>query len=147
MPILTLPHHGLTNSAARRCKHWIKQLDHVDTTQSNGYAFVGTFHNFEATVEAPDGTWFLSYIENASATRLNGRAVTVYQVRHAKLVEVEEWDLDANAGWALKVRDEIAALMQRTTSDDELRAERQQLLTRLAEINALLGDTTDTPTS
>ncbi|MER5608240.1 hypothetical protein AB0F93_00520 [Micromonospora tulbaghiae] len=147
MPIVVLPKLGLSSSAARRCKHWIKRLDRVDTSQSNGYAFVGAFLTFEATVECPDGTWFLSYIEDSSATRLRGRTVTVFQVRGTELVEVAEWDLDASAGWALKVRDEIAALMQAAAAPDPdaLRAERQQILTRLAEINALLGDTADTP--
>lgn len=149
MPIVVLPKHGLTNSAARRCKHWIKQLDRVDTSHSAGYAFVGSFRSFEATVEVPDGTWFLSYIEHSTATRLTGRTVTVYQVRGTELVEVDEWELDATAGWALKVRDEIAALMAAAAAPDPdaLRAERQQLLARLAEINDLLGDTADTPTT
>lgn len=147
--IVTLPGHELSNSAARRSKHWIKTLTSVDTTQSNGYAFVGSFAKFDATVEVDEGTWFLSYIEDTSATRLYGRNVTLYQARGGDLVQVETWRLDATNGWALKIRDEIAALIATPAAPnvDALLAEREQLLARLAEIDALLPEPEGTEVS
>lgn len=143
MAIVKLPDHGLSNSAARRSKQWIKRLDSVDTSQSNGYAFIGDFARFEATVEVPEGTYFLVYVEQSSATRLYGRNVSLLRVQGEELTQVEAWNLDASAGWALKVRDEIAARLAEPAPEpgtDALLAERAELLARLAEIDALLPE-------
>lgn len=115
--IVGLPGHGLSTSAARRSKWWIKQLVTVDVSKSDGWAFVGYPNAFGATVEVPEGAWFLSYVEDVASTgRLRGRAVTLYQVDGGELVQVQSWGLDAARGWALKVRDQIAGLVN--TPDD-----------------------------
>lgn len=149
MAIITLPDHNLSNSAARRSKHWIKLLTGVDTSQSNGYAFTGGFARFQETVELSDGAWVLTYIEDTSATRVYARDVTLHQVRGGELTEVESWRLDANAGWALKIRDRIAAHLAAPAEPDvdALLAEREQLLARLAEIDALLPEPEGTEVS
>lgn len=115
--IVRLPGHGLSNSAAGRCKHWIKKLTGVDTTKDTGYAFTGQFTQFHATEEVPPGTWYLSFVEDrAGSGRLRGRDVTLYEARkddagQPVVAEVESWSLDSSAGWTLKVRDEIARLI------------------------------------
>lgn len=52
--IFTLPANGLTNSADRRSKSWIKRLDKVDRTKKDGWAFEGEFRHFTGTEEAPN---------------------------------------------------------------------------------------------
>ncbi len=109
MPIVTLPDHQLSKSAARRTKFWIKQLTGVDTSKQDGYAFLGTFHEFEETVEVPENTLFMSYIEDTRASgRVDGRHVTLWIVKDGRL-EVE-WTtyIDTPRGWALKIRDKVA---------------------------------------
>ncbi|MER7002192.1 helix-turn-helix domain-containing protein [Dactylosporangium sp. NPDC000555] len=146
MAIITLPDHNLTNSAARRSKVWFKALTGIDTSKSDGYAFQGTFANFGETVEVAEGAWLMSLIEDVrSSGRLDGRDVTLYQVRDGKLAEVESWSLGSERGWALLVRDQIAAHMAKpaepaTPDVDALLAEREALLARIAEIDALLPE-------
>lgn len=143
MTIIGLPDHNLSNSAARRSKFWFKTLTGVDVSKSDGYAFQGNWANFGDTIEVPDGTWLMSYIEDVrSSGRMDGRDVTLYQVRRGELVKVESWTLDESRGWALKIRDEIAALMTKPAevSVETLLAEREQLLARLAEIDAQLPE-------
>ena len=141
MPIITFPDHQLSASAARRSKFWLKVLTGVDTSKSDGYAFQGTFATYEGTVEVAEGTWVLGYIEDVrSSGRMDGRDVTLYQVRDGALVKVDHWYLDEKPGWALKIRDEIAKYLAAGPSVDELLAEREQLLARLAEIDALLPE-------
>jgi hypothetical protein len=142
MPIITLPDHQLSRSAASRSTKWMKILTGVDASLADGYAFLGAFANHGDTVEVADNAWVLGYIADVrSSGRLDGRNVTLYQVRGGALAEVDAWYLDASKGWALKVRDEIAALMAAPApapSTDALLAERAQLLARLAEIDELL---------
>jgi hypothetical protein len=139
MAIIKLPDHNLSNSAARRSKHWMKILTRVNTAASNGYAFEGQFANFEATIEVGEGTWVMSYIEDVRGSGyMDGRDVTLYQVRDGALSEIESWRLDGKAGWALQCRDAIAAHLTAPKTDlDELRAERARLVARIAEIDAL----------
>lgn len=114
--IFELPDHGLSSSAARRSKHWIKTLTGVDREKQDGYAFLGQFHRFDETVEMPVGTFLLSYVEDVSGSRLYGRTVTLYRVSAGvtPLQVVQHWDLDSGRGWALKVRDQISDLIAST---------------------------------
>ncbi len=143
MAIIKLPDHGLSNSASRRSKHWIKRLTSVDTSQSNGYAFVGDFARFGGTTEVPEGTWYLSYVEDvAGSGRLYSRTVTLYRLAGEELVTIETWQLDGSAGWALHCRDAIAAHLAAASEPDidALLAERERLLARIAEIDAILPE-------
>lgn len=153
--IITLPDHELTRSAERRSKFWFKILRGVDRNQSTGYAFEGDFSKHNATIEVPSGTWLMSYVEDVrSSGRMDGRNVTLYQVRNRELVEVDSWYLDAAPGWALHVRDQVADYMEAkpepepaVPSVDDLLAEREQLLARLAEIDAMLPEPEGTEVS
>jgi hypothetical protein len=153
--IVALPALGLSNSAAARSKHWIKRLTGVDTSKSDGYAFTGSWEKFGATVEVPEGTWFLEYIEDvAGSGRLRGRDVVLYQ---AVTVEGDPavlkrlgWELGPEAGWALQVRDAIASLVNTApdeagpdTDPEALRAERERLLVRVREIDQALAGRDD----
>lgn len=128
MHIIELPDHQLSNSAARRTKFWIKQLAGVDRTKQDGYAFEGEFRRFEETVEVPTGTAFLAYIEDARASgRVDGRYVDLYVVTpDGKLDKARHWYLDAGRGWALKIRDEIADLLDATVAEEAVQAPQHQ---------------------
>lgn len=145
--IVTLPDNGLTSiSQENRCKHWIKVLTGVDKSQSSGFAFQGDFARFEDTVELTEGAWLMSFVEDRSgAGRLRSIAVTLYQVRDGEIATVETWELGPQGGWALHVRDKIADHMAATSqpsvpSVDELLAEREALLARIAEIDTMLPE-------
>ncbi|HET8684960.1 MAG TPA: helix-turn-helix domain-containing protein, partial [Micromonosporaceae bacterium] len=95
----------------------------------------------EGRVEAAEGTHYLSYVEDVTgAGRLYGRDVRLLRVTNGDLAEVKHWRLGPESGWALAVRDEVAALMAQPASVDELLAERERLLARLAEIDAQLPE-------
>lgn len=139
--IATLPEDHYTSISSRsRAKSWIKNLDRVDTTKSDGYAFVGQFARFGATVEIPVGSYYLAYEEDvSSAGKLRGRAVYLYRVKADGEWDEACFELDESYGWALKVRDKIAEVVN-GSSREGLEQEKAALLVRLAEIDALLGD-------
>jgi hypothetical protein len=110
--IIDLPDDGLSVSKRQYAgaKSWIKLLTGVDVTKSDGYAFEGTFCRFNETIEVPDGTWFLAYVEDKSSTgRLRDREVTLYRVTDGALNEIAFYRTGFGKGWALRCRDQIAA--------------------------------------
>ncbi|MFC6022985.1 hypothetical protein ACFP2T_43400 [Plantactinospora solaniradicis] len=109
MAIVELPDHGLSAGKAARGKHWIKQLDRVNRTVQTGYAFEGTFKKWNETVEVPEGTWFLTFIEDLTGSgRVRDQTVALWRVQNGELTADLRWELDGSPGWALKVRDPIA---------------------------------------
>jgi len=124
--IVTLHEGPLSNSErGRGAKAWIKELTGIDVDKSDGYAFIGTFAGFGSTVEAQAGTHYLTYqdVVTGRGTLVN-RRVKLYRVDVAGLVLAGEWDAGAAGGWALRVRDRIAAAMAAPTEDaDALRAQ------------------------
>lgn len=113
--IVTLPGPGMSRAAASRGTHWIKRLDRVDRDLVNGFAFLGEFTAFRGTVEVPDGTYFLSYAEDRSYSgRLHARTVRLLRAEDGIVAEIRQWELGPEAGWALKVRDPVAAVIAAT---------------------------------
>lgn len=129
--IIETPGTGFSSNAEeRRSKAWLKVLDSVDREISNGYAFVGRFIQFDATAELEAGTHLMSYrAPTGGQGRVYRHLVTLYRVDPDGLTEVQEWDLGDGKGWALRVRDEIADLIEKPDLDalkrrrDELRKE------------------------
>lgn len=138
--IFELPQTWYTSrSHAERSKHWIKRLDRVDQTKSNGYAFVGKFVNWGGMEEAPVGTYYLSFQEDRRGSgKLDNIAVELWHVADDGLTPVKDWELGSQVGWALKVRDEIADLISGEPSREELLKERATLEERIKEIDRLL---------
>lgn len=60
--IVTVP----SSFAAHRGKHWAKHVTSVDTSRSNGYAFVGTWVRMDQRSELPVGAHVLTYDEETS---------------------------------------------------------------------------------
>lgn len=112
MPIFDLPDDEYpSNSSLRRATPWIKRLGRVDTSKKDGFAFIGEFTSFNATVEAEVGTYYLACRPDVRSNgRLDGRKVTLYVVSASGELEVaDEWEAGPERGWALRVRDDIAA--------------------------------------
>lgn len=110
--IVALPPHGLSAAAAARNPHWIKRLTGVNVRLVAGHVFEGESVQFGDTVDVPEGTFFLSYIEDRRGSgRLDGRTVTLYQASNDAAQVVKGWDLDGSAGWALRIRDEVATML------------------------------------
>jgi hypothetical protein len=139
--IFDLPGNGLTNSADRRSKSWIKRLDKVDRSKGDGWAFEGEFRQFNGTEEAPVGTFYMSVIQDVrSSGRCDGWDITLYLLGQEVLSEVDSWRAGPKGSWALVCRDEIANILEEASRDHSaLQAERTQLLVRLAEIDKILG--------
>ena len=123
-------------------KQWIKRLDSVDTSKSDGYAFAGSFERFGETVEITADTWYLVFgTDQTRSGHVTQQRVDLYRAS-ATTGDVEQigtWDLGRAPGWALRCRDEIAAILAGPPSAESLRAEREQLLARVAEIDGLLA--------
>lgn len=115
--IVTLPNNGLSRSAEMRSKSWMKRLTGVDAEAGNGYAFLGEFEPFEATVNVPEGTYFLSYVEDVSGSgRMRGRDLTLYRVEAEGLKKVDVYTAPAGKGWAFHVTGDIKAAMEPAVS-------------------------------
>lgn len=125
--IVTLPEDDRSNAARARSKAWLRRVDWVDQSKSDGHAFVGPRAAWGETVEVPVGTWYLGYVEDRRpAGQLDGRTVTLYRVGasgvtpgEADLYEVgvvETWKLDGGGGWALKIRAQVAAHLEPDTA-------------------------------
>lgn len=118
--IVTLPGNGLSRSKELAgAKAWIKQLAGVDRTKTDGFAFTGPWASFGGTVEVEPGTWFLSYIEDRSGSgRLRGRDIRLYRVDDSGELEavLDKTLAGSAAGWALRVRDEIADLIEQVAN-------------------------------
>jgi len=130
-------------------KQWIKRLDSVDTSKSDGYAFAGSFERFAETTEITADTWYLVFGQDASRSgNVTGQRVVLYRAsaQDGTVERAGQWDVGRAGGWALRCRDEIAAILAGPAAVPDaaaLRAEREQLLARVAEIDGLLagGDT------
>lgn len=146
MPIFTLPGNGLTNSADRRSKSWIKRLDRVDRTKKDGWAFEGEFRQFTGTEEAPLGTYYMSVIQDVrSSGRCDGWDITLYHLEEGGLITVDTWTASARGSWALECRDAIADVLEAYGPADHtaLREERARLVERIAEIDRVLISSAD----
>src|SRR5690554_3359449 len=98
-----------------RHKSWIKTIESVDRTKTNGYAFVGTFLKTGATVELPVGTTILTYYGEGSMKNYHVCA-DVAKVTSEGLeyidISVDRHNSKAT-GWALDIRDALADYLEK----------------------------------
>jgi hypothetical protein len=95
----------------RRWKHWAKEITAIDSTQNNAYMFMGLFVN-DGTVEitSDDKVYLL-----ASETGSNKYRTTTYRVvtlQGGQWVVTDIVETDEKAGWALRIRDRVASLIE-----------------------------------
>ena len=95
-----------------RWKRWAKFVDRVDSTQVGGYAFVGPFID-DGTLECsvPQARVILC----ASVTGSRKYQITTYGVvilrPDGSLESAAIGTDDSRKGWALRIRDDVAALV------------------------------------
>jgi len=119
----------------RRKKSWRKIINDVDTSQSNGYAFIGSWVN-PGKAEMEEGTLVLLY-DNDGSQKNWYPVVRVSKATNKGLQEIYRWEgAVGDKTWALSVRDEIAELLEPQDSLENLKEKRQGLLDELARIEA-----------
>ncbi|MEB2353304.1 MAG: hypothetical protein OZ924_18080 [Burkholderiaceae bacterium] len=122
-----------------RFKKWAKRITRVDTSQANGYAFAGDFIR-EGTVEVQPGpALYLVSITTGTAKYNSAKYLVVRQDADGTLHATDIKDDDAERGWALRIRDRVAALLAeisdtpaKPTADEAM----QQLAAMLAGLPA-----------
>ena len=98
-------------SADGRFNNWAKSIDSVDTSKANGYSLIGEF--------VPSGTVEIEIKPRVylTATAKGSRAnhVTTYLViamdADGNLTATDIVTTDGTRGWALRIRDQVAALI------------------------------------
>ncbi len=94
-----------------RWKHWIKEVAKVDTSKSDGYAFEGPFVK-DGTVEIEiKPTLYLVASETGSAKYHSCDYRVVAMDAQGDLSKTEI-GTDGEPGWALRIRDQVAALLK-----------------------------------
>ena len=119
-------------------KSWRKILTGIDKTKTNGYAFMGDFISTykNKDIELPIGTYILAYDEVGSRKYYEPE---VYVYRIDGEFQLTELFCSYGWNWALDLRDEVAKLFEDNEAKKEkLTIEKEALLKRLDEINALL---------
>ena len=95
-----------------RFRHWVKQVENVDTEVANGYAFEGKFIN-EGTIEiAVEPAVFLVKTVRGSRKYQTATYNVVIMDGDGKLSLADIRTTDAKPGWALRIRDKVAELVQ-----------------------------------
>ena len=94
-----------------RFRHWAKRVTKVDTHLSNGYAFEGDFIP-DGTVEVPVEPAVYLVATVAGSRQYH---TTTYHVltmdAEGVLRATQIMTTDAKPGWALRIRDQVAALL------------------------------------
>lgn len=97
---------------SRFSSNWVKEVTAVDATQPNGYCFVGKFIN-DGTVEIEKGK-HVYLVAGTSGSRKHN--TTEYRVvtmdTDGTLHKSKIHTNNDKAGWSLRIRDQIAALLQ-----------------------------------
>jgi len=103
----------------RRFKRWVKTLEGVDATISNGYAFQGSFIRFDRMVELPVGTLLLYFGMEGSRARQRPCVALRAVTPDGGLETLYKRD-GLDLAWALDVRDDIARIVaaRRSSSPD-----------------------------
>ena len=129
---------SLPPSKDKRFKSWRKILTGIDKNKDNGYAFLGdfvsTFKNKD--IELPVGAYLMVYDEVGSVKH---HSPEVYVYRVDGEFQLTELFCSFSWNWALDLRDEVAKLFEDNEAKKEkLTIEKEALLKRFAQINALL---------
>ncbi len=102
-----------------RFKNWAKTLTAVDTTQQNGYCFVGEFIQMGRKHELEVGTLILRYTESGN-TKYHTPCIELMKVTTEGLNTFYKKECPTLQGWALEVRDEIAKFLPESTPQTNL---------------------------
>jgi len=101
----------IPSSKDSRKKTWRKQLEGVDKSKSNGYAFIGGWLKAGERAELEAGTFVLTYDEPGSMKNWKP-LVRLFKVTGEGLEKIFDWEGDyCERSWALAVRDKIADIL------------------------------------
>lgn len=121
-----------------RFKSWVKTIDRVDTNARNGYAFVGDWVN-EGTVEIeikPQA--FLVHFNHGSVKYHTGEYAVVTMDASGELHPGGIMTDDRACGWALRIRDQVAELLNDLSNVEQ--SPRDAFLATLRERFPTLSD-------
>ena len=90
-------------------KNWAKTITGIDSTKTNGYAFLGDFVPTNRLIEVEDGSLILVYGQTGSSV-LPDVEIELYKVNLGSLDLVYRQDNLNSRSWALEVRDDIATI-------------------------------------
>jgi hypothetical protein len=94
-----------------RFRSWAKEIISVDASKSNGYAFEGDFIN-EGTVEVEIKPRLYLVMTTAGSRKYQTRTYTVVAMdADGNLAATDIQTTDKTRGWALRIRDQVAALL------------------------------------
>lgn len=101
-----------------RFKNWIRRIEKIDRDRNNGYTFQGTFQGGDwvndRTYEIARGEPMVFLVAATTGSRR-------YQTTEYRIVTLDEFGVlhlteiatdDTDAGWALRIRDNVAKLLQ-----------------------------------
>ncbi len=91
---------------------WVKQIDHIDPSQPNGYSIVGSWVN-DRTIEIEKGHKMVFLVANQTGSRKHSMTdyMVVYLDIDGFLIRADIQTDDSDRGWALRIRDQIADLL------------------------------------
>ena len=112
---------------------WVKKVEAVDKSQSNGYCFEGKFVRgaTEGMVEIGDGFYIVCSIEGSRKNQRKEYAV--YRLTGEQVDRIIGWVTGKD--WALKIRDKLAELLTAAASPVELSTEEQDLVEQLRALS------------
>lgn len=96
----------------RRFKSWVKRVEAVDRSGTNGGAFEGEFLP-EGTVEVEGPAVFLVHTKTGSRKYQTGHYHVILLDREGNLRPTGIQTTDTERGWALRIRDAVADLVDR----------------------------------
>lgn len=97
---------------SRFSSNWVKEIDAVDANQPNGYCFVGKFIN-DGTVEIEKKKHVYLIAGTSGSRKHNTTEYRVVTMDENGILHKSEIHTDNDkAGWSLRIRDAIAALLQ-----------------------------------
>jgi len=99
-----------------RFRSWAKRVDSVDFSKQNGFCFEGEFVP-DGTVEYTPGVYLVATVTGS----------LMYQTTHYSVVRVKAdgvevlapYTTDRERGWALRIRDGVAALLAERVGQEE----------------------------
>lgn len=115
---------------------WVKHVTRIDESKDDGFAFEGEFLR-EGTREVPEGALILDCWPTGSRTANRKVASLSVATENGldEIARVEDWHSES-----LELRDAAIAHLSASPSREDLIRERQALVARIAEIDALLGN-------
>jgi len=99
-----------------RFKAWVKVITHVNTSKANGFAFEGKFVN-EGTVELPDRYHLILASCTTGSRKYRTQHYFVLVLNsdgHLELTDIYT-NTESGAGWALRIREQVAGLLNELT--------------------------------